>query len=622
MDKLIEILLSLRDDLASLRSDVAMLSSKVDHIAESSSKQMVQNNFAEQSVPIAPQSQKSNNYNYGRPLSNSEELYISTLHSDGENESSLDNNAAKLETTPPPAPYVKPVDSMIENFFKWVVTDWPMKVGGFFIIAAVGWFVTYAARIGWLSETARVVMGYIFAVVCLSYGSLRAEKVRVQGNLFLIIGVAAMFIATLASIYLETVGMPYIVGLFVMLVSVGFVTLVSLRQKSYALTASIIFFGGLIPVFFYSQIEVNILFAYLFILTLGTLWVVSFANWRSLTTGMLGVVLLYSLAYIIDASSIELESLKNIIIAFVFVGVFYVANVSSIIRSGRSGFFDIMTAMGIGIVFLIWMLSFAPKEFEVMMLLVGILFFSSASYLIFRSIEHRAPSITYAGVSAVLFVIATALQFHGPVLATAYLVEASAFIITMMYFLQPKLTNTFRFASILLYAIPVLISFFYIGEVFDLIGNGGKYIIEDALPGLYVVFIGCIATLAIAMAAIRISDTTDKDNLTFFRIFAHGGGIYAIILIWFITHVFMGTYDVATFVALLVYTVVGVIFYVMGVREGYKPYMFVGGILFGLVVVRLLFVEFWEMDIVMRIITSFVLGALLVSTAFIRTIKK
>ncbi|MEN8252406.1 MAG: hypothetical protein ABFQ53_02405, partial [Patescibacteria group bacterium] len=109
----------------------------------------------------------------------------------------------------------------------------------------------------------------------------------------------------------------------------------------------------------------------------------------------------------------------------------------------------------------------------------------------------------------------------------------------------------------------------------------------------------------------------NKENMTFFRYFAYIGGVFALLLVWFVTHLFMKSYDVATFVSLVTYTVTGLGFYIMGVREEYKPYRIVGGILFGIVVARVLFVEFWEMDIVMRFITSFVLGALLISTAFI-----
>jgi len=60
----------------------------------------------------------------------------------------------------------------------------------------------------------------------------------------------------------------------------------------------------------------------------------------------------------------------------------------------------------------------------------------------------------------------------------------------------------------------------------------------------------------------------------------------------------------------------------MGVRQDYKPYKIIGGILFGVVISRVILVEFWTMNMVVRIITALVLGVLLISTAFISKSKK
>ncbi len=322
VDKIVELLQGLKEDVGGLREEVHDLSDKVDNLAESSSQDNSQyENIkhveqVEQAV-VTTTASKDEQSNYGRDLSRSEQEYLNELQA----EDAQIKSDATLSDFAPTAPTSTIVQedqiqnmklqekTVIEKFFTWITKDWPMKVGGFFVIAAIGWFVTYAAAEGWLSEAARVVLGYIASIAAVAFGTMRADKERTQGNSFLIIGVAAMLITTLAGIYYEVV--TSVVGLFVMLISVGFVTLVSLKQRSINLTATMIFFGAIIPLFFVVGVTSNTIFVYLFILTLGTLWVVAFTSWRGLTTMMLTVVGFYSITYIADSGSVE--SVYNVI---------------------------------------------------------------------------------------------------------------------------------------------------------------------------------------------------------------------------------------------------------------------------------------------------------------------
>ena len=218
--------------------------------------------------------------------------------------------------------------------------------------------------------------------------------------------------------------------------------------------------------------------------------------------------------------------------------------------------------------------------------------------------------------------MATALQFDGPVLITAYLFESSAVVIITLSFAKKVITANMRTLLTILYAVPVLMSLNAVSDIFEYLNYLRGDSVLSYMPELFTVFIVCVTAFSIAISILRLTNVKDKGDMTFFRIFAYTGGAFGLMLIWFVTHMFMGSADVATFVSLVIYTIIGVGFYVMGVKENYKPYMVVGGILFGIVVARVLFVEFWGMDIVMRIITSFVLGILLISTAFIKKSNK
>ncbi len=631
-DKIMQLLQHLQDDVSFLRGEVRELSGKIDNL---SSEPVVKNVDMNQN-----QQQKELNYENTLPEKEQEDIKKISQDNSEEVKNIQNDQPGEVAIDIPDVVSEKPLvaqpdealsprvhkKSIIEKFFIWLAKDWPIKIGGFFVIASVGWFVAYAATVGWLSPSARVVLGYVFAISSIVFGSMRANKERIQGNVFLIIGIGAMLASTLAGIYFGII--THVIGLFVMLISVAFVTLVSLKQKNISLTSSMIFFGSIIPLFFFSGIGINTIFVYLFILTLGTLWVVAFTKWRGLTTMMLAVVAFYAITYIATAGNKDIESLFNILVAFLFIGVFYVANVSSIIFSKEIKTPDLITALGIGTLFLTLILSFTPKTMEVFILLIGVLLFAIASYLIFIKTARKEPTIIYSGVSAVLLVVATNLLFNGPILVIAFLMEASVAIIIVLYIMRRQIPQGLRLLLTILYSIPVFMS---LGAVFKLINiisySQSKLIMDtvpdiNVMPSLFVVLVVCITAFAVAMSILKLTNIDEKENMSFFRIFAYLGGIYGLMLVWLVTHLFMSSYDVATFISLVIYTIIGVVFYVMGVREGYKPYMIVGGILFGVVAIRVLFVEFWEMGMVMRIITSFVLGSLLISTAFIKPNKK
>lgn len=636
-DKIIQLLQRLQEDVSFLRGEVNELSDKIDDLSEKSSIKKVDNSHQGQEAELhhensTPEKEQEGVYEAAASIPENIE------DAQEKNKTEAMNMIVSSGDVPEEPPVADTINldksssskthkkSIIEKFFVWLAQDWPIKIGGFFVIASVGWFVTYAASVGWLSPSARVVLGYVFAIVSMVFGAMRVSKERVQGNVFLIIGIGAMFASTLAGIYFHII--THLVGLFVMLVSVAFVTLVSLKQRHASLTFSMIFFGSIIPLFFFSGISVNIIFVYLFILTLGTLWVVSLTNWRGLTTMMLAVVAFYAITYIVGTGPSEVESLFNILVAFLFIGTFYIANVSSIIFSKEIKIPDLITALGIGILFLILMLSFTPETMEVFVLLIGVLLFAIASYLIFIKTARKEPTIIYSGVSAVLMVVATNLLFDGLTLVIAFLMEATVAIILTIYIMRRQMSQGLRLLLTILYSIPVLMSLGAVFKLMNLISYSQRELIMDivpdinVLPSLFVILIVCLSAFSIAMSILKLVDIDESDNIVFFRLFAYLGGVYGLMLIWFVTHLFMGNYDVATFTSLVIYTITGVVFYVMGARGEYKPYMIIGGILFGVVVTRVLFVEFWEMGIVMRIITSFVLGSLLISTAFIKSNKK
>ena len=96
------------------------------------------------------------------------------------------------------------------------------------------------------------------------------------------------------------------------------------------------------------------------------------------------------------------------------------------------------------------------------------------------------------------------------------------------------------------------------------------------------------------------------------------GSIVAYILLWLtLGATFPDSPSIAVMIALAVYTTIGIFFSLYGTRVDSRIMRVYGGSLVIAVVLRLFVVDVWLMLIMWRIVTFFVIGALLVSTAFL-----
>lgn len=529
----------------------------------------------------------------------------------------------------------------VDRFFAWLKHDWPLKIGGFLIILAAGWFITYAAAEGWLSEAARVTMGYIFGVAALIYGTFRVDKVRLQGNIFLLIGIAVIFVSTIAAVNFSSVSMPSALALFVMLLTVAFVSLISLKQNNEALTGMMIAFGAFVPLaFFEAGLETHIIFAYLFILTIGTLWIVYKTSWRRLTALMLGVVAFYSIGHALDVGNAQ--SWTNMLLALAFGAVFYGANVRAILssvqmdeiqgdddsvdaqRNRRLGVTDYLTAVGITMMYLIWVYLFGPEDYRVVLLLLGVVLFVGASYGIHSATRIQTPTIIYGAAAFILIAVATAEVASGAVLITAYIVESSVAIALSIYVRGQSMTSSQQALCGVLFGLPLLMlidsilkGFAFISAKGSTFSYGRNLTLEDVLPHLFAIFVGLLCSLILALLVRLNLELATSKNRLFMQYFASVGFVLSVVLVWLVTHTFIATQDIATFVSLFIYAAAGAYFYVLGARSRYKPYQIVGVVLFGIVLLDIFLIEFWEMSQAIRIITAFAVGVVLMVAAYI-----
>ena len=525
-------------------------------------------------------------------------------------------------TTPSPVVGHAP-DSDVEivtRFMQWFAKDWLVKVGGLLLLIGIGWFVTiFSVAIGMIiGPVGRVIIGLSIGVGILSVGIWRIEKYRHQGGIFTVLGSTLVLLVIYAAQNQYDLFSP-LSALAIMFLSIVLVAFVSVRYHSQTLgIASVLlsgfawFLAGGGRVVEVSALSMNL---YLLVVVLGTVWVVYYTGWASVALSSLVLVSLYGLPYLTNFMNHDRDI--AFLFALLFTAIFFLTNIASILYSKKdevSGL-QLITALGAGLYLMIWIGIAGIKEFQTPLYFVWMCVFALGSFLVYRRTNARTPFLVYGGLSLALLGAATATEFQGMALSIAFTIEVATLVAASVRFSlgQDAVTNTpiqktplvallaWLFALPIFLSLPSLMSsqwlygfqsddFFVISTlIFSLVGVSG-YMSLYARP--YV-------------------DVVKKTGITLLMI----AGMYTLALIWLVLHALFSS-SAATSIALFVYTVLGLGLYISGRMQSQSLRGIVGGVLLGGVVMRLLFVDVWDMSLNVRMVTFVGIGVLLMATAF------
>jgi uncharacterized membrane protein len=521
---------------------------------------------------------------------------------------------ASSQFTPPTAtPKLAPK----QDFSDWLRVDWPMKVGALFLILAVGWFVTYAFVHDWIGPVGRVALGIAFGCALLVFGSMRSWKNRTQGGVLLFVGAISLFLTIL-------VGMDYygffspLFALLSMFFVTAFIGAIAFKQDNLPLAASALVFGGIVPGSISDGADMNIVFLYLFVLCSGVLFF-AYSRWRVLAILSLFIVTIYSFGY--EAMGGFDKTWKDVVFAFMFLAVFYAANMRAMIAGRIADRADLFVAGWIGLLSLAWMNLVAPEDARTTLIVFCAFLFAVTAYALSRITLLKDPMMVYSAVAVTLLAAATARELEGNALAIAYAFEFGLLTVVGLYMnrYEQVLPRALTFGSVAAFAIPFFLSIESVSEavVANAAGRGvGGNLITLALLGTVAAFI------AFSVYFFRNRGAADQVSSTLLKTFASVASFYGLLLFWYVLHLIIPSYYVASMVALVAFTVAGLIFFLIGTETGSRSQRAVGTALFVLVAARLLLVEFWSMTMAVRIVTFFIIGILFVSTAFFKNRTK
>lgn len=490
---------------------------------------------------------------------------------------------------------------MGEAFGAWVKEDWLLKLGAFIVLLGFGWFVSYAFAQNWIGPLGRVTLGMIVGIGVLGFGWVRMHLYARQGSIFLGLGAMVVLISAFSAAYVYTLISGH-AALGIAFLTSAFIALASVRFNVMALSVVSVIIASTAPsmLLIRSTATTTELFAYLFVVVLGTVWIVSITGWRNLTAVALAMFFLYSLPYL--GRTIP-ETGTLLLFAYAFAIVFFITNTLGILKIKDGDIkADAITAAGNGLLLLAWINAGAAPEWKSLIMVGWMIVFVVAAFAVFAITKRKEPFFVYAGVGIAMLAAATAIDFEGAGLTIAYIIE-SAIIPLVAYGVMRD--RTVAKTLTLLTIGPAFLS------IQSMMANWRTEIPADHF---FVLLIMSATLLLLGVFFLSIRKEGDEGDVApaLFVV----GSVYAYILLWLSLHATMANKGTATMICLVIYTIIGLIAYAYGRMNDSKGLHYYGGALLAFVVGHLLLVDVWNMALSMRIITFFVVGALLMGTAF------
>jgi len=513
------------------------------------------------------------------------------------------------------APQVTPLDvspDFLDKFSQWIKEDWLIKLGALLLIIGFGWLTTYAFLNNWIGPMGRITLGIVAGVVFLSFGAWRIKNYLHQGGIFLVLGSTTILMTTFAARSFYGFFDPFS-SLTLMFLSTAFVAFISVKYRSFALSLASLILAGIAPLLTNSATNDYVgLFSYLLVVILGTIWVTAVTGKRQLTTAALVMIVFYSFPHLYSFISTPDRGIL-LLFAYAFSAVFFVTNTLGILKlKDKEIVPDLVSAAGNGLLLLSWIMVAAPEEWKSLIISAWMIIFAVGAFMIFMITKRREPFYVYAGVGIMMLVAATSVEMKGATLTIAYAVESG--IISLITYFVLKEINIAERMSLLLIG-PFFLS---LSSVYSSSWNT-SFLNED----FFVLLVMGITLLGLGLFfGYGVPETKEGESRRINVLLLVMGSLYFYALIWLSLPTILFNQNNAVMVSLVIYTIIGLIFYFYGMmngREGLKKY---GGFLVGFVAARLFLVDVWNMEMAGKIMTFFLIGALLVSTAFLGKKKK
>lgn len=499
-----------------------------------------------------------------------------------------------------------PSSSHLPSFIQWLKTDWLMKLGALFVLLAIVWFVRHAFMEGWIGEMGRIALGLIVSTLILAGGFSQLKKRPVPGQVLMTLGTTGIMATVFAARSFYDIFTPLsAMGIMVFLVLM--IAVVSIANNSLALGV-ISFLGGIIAPILTVSHDQNYLFlnAYLLALNCGIFAMVAMKGWRILLPLALISTGFYSFG---TFESGNLTQTGTQIFMALYYALFFIGISSAIVYTKKVTIGDAITMALTVILGVYWVGEHVPPEWQSSALSVAVVF---AAITLALAVKIGAPQkIVYLNLAAAVGLLgaATAFELEGATLVIVLALETVG-IITFIRYVLDDLKATI--ISSLLLSAPILLSL----ESFAW-GHKDTLLNQDFFV-LFIVgaVIGLVSLLIHGLQEHKEFNENQGMITSFFIATIVAATIFLGGLIWNSAEVLIEANDSAHGVALVIYTIIALGMFFMGIVNQDKKIKAGGIIILVGVISRLVLVEIWNMSLTQRTITFIVIGILLITTAF------
>jgi len=504
------------------------------------------------------------------------------------------------------------------DFLVWFKENPLLKIGILMILVGFGWFVNYAFTHDWIGPVGRITLGIMAGTIVTIFGTFRLGKNETQGNALTILGSALIIITVLAGEYFFSFFNAYIVLGIIFIVSL-YTSLSAFAYSSKRLAVYGMLISLAAPVFSHTtEIEPFLLYFYLLIVSIAGIWISMAKNWRFVNSVGITGIFLYSLPSLLKGAEVLLGG-GNRMLDFPVLFVVYIISILyltvsllSIIKNNvKLEKDDAYLTIANTLIILGFTIGTIPEMYTSLVIAGWMLVYAISGFIVFLKTKNQESFYIHSLISILFLAIATSIELQGQTLVIAFAIEAMIVVITS-FIVTNKIEIAKNFA--LLFGIPFFMSLQSI--------SSPKW--EN--PIIFHSDFAVLLVMAIIMGIIglfyRFNDSNKESRLGIHHIMFIGSTFFIYTIIWLSTHSIIGDNDTAVFVSLFIYTIVGLATHFYGLFKQNSVLKKYGMTLLILVVVRLVFVDVWNMDLVLRVITFIVLGIMFMSSAFISKNQK
>lgn len=490
----------------------------------------------------------------------------------------------------------------------WLADDWLMKLGALLMLMSFAWLARFAFLHNIIGPYGRITLGIVAGVVLLMWGFLHCKKHIEQGGVLLVLGSSVILVTLFAARELYDFFTPVSV-LAVMFLSVSFVAFASVKYRQEVLAIVSLIMAAVAPLLVDApSVEYISLFWYLTVVIFGSLWIIAITGWKRLAIASLAVFAVYSLPHIFQWTAHTPQSL--VLFAYAFAAAFFVLQTMSIVKNhGKDFAYDAIGSVINGILLLGWIAVVVVPEWRSLLCVVWLIVFSCGSYAVYRTTKLQEPFIAYALVGIAYLGAALAFELEGSALVIALTLEVAVASLLVYYVTRQVATSE---AIALLLSIPAVLS---------LQSVTSKSWSTGVLHKDFFVLVILAATLMLVgyyfwnkRRNVATGGTINSEiSATMIVI----GSAYAYVTIWLSLHAAFVNDSLAVMYALICYTIIGLSIYVYARIHSRRGLALYSGTLLCLVVGRLLTIDVWYLTLTWRIVTFFLMGLLLIGSAFI-----